>query len=263
MGGEAVNKRSILYLLPLLPALLASCAQLLGGNAELPQRRFYDFKAEPIRDALSNSERPYPVQVQIKPFSVQRAYNRTEIIFRRDQYELHRDPLHSWITRPGDLFTDAILQYLREANLFTYIGGDHDFYERRPDYVLSGTVKAIERFDSGDVWAAHLAITMQLVRQEDSFVIWQKDLDEERTVFFPAMKHTVAAFSQILSQHMESSMREIDFVFLNMKRGNDEAIPADLDSLVIGQTESKSDTLRAEQETDDKDYELLPGKLAQ
>jgi ABC-type uncharacterized transport system auxiliary subunit len=255
-----VNKRALLYLLPLLPILLASCAQLLGGNAELPQRRFYDFKAEPIRDALPNSERPYAVQVQIKTFSVQRAYNRTEIIFRRDQYELHRDPLHSWITRPGDLFTDAILQYLREANIFTFVGGDHDFYERRPDYVLSGTVKAIERFDSGDVWAAHLSITMQLVRQEDAFVIWQKDLDAERSVFFPEMKHTVAAFSQILSQHMEASIREIDFIFLNMKRGNDEAVPTNFDALAIDAT--LRDTLRVETETDDKDYELLPGKLA-
>ncbi len=257
-----MNKRSILYLLPLLPVLLASCAQLLGGHAELPQRRFYDFKTEPIRDALSNSERPYAAQVQIKTFAVQRAYNRTEIIFRRDQYELHRDPLHNWITRPGDLFTDAILQYLREANLFTFTGGDHDFYDRRPDYVLSGTIKAIERFDSGDVWAAHLAITMQLVRQEDAFVIWQKNLDEERTVFFPEMKHTVAAFSQILRQYMESSMREIDFVFLNMKRGNGEGIAANLDALAISLDEAIDDTLRVETETDAKDYELLPGKLA-
>jgi len=255
-----VNKRLLHLLLILLPVLQTSCAQLLGGNAELPQRRFYDFKAEPVRNAMPNSERPYAAQVQIKPFAVQRAYNRTEIIFRRDQYELHRDPLHSWITRPGDLFTDAIQQYLREANLFTFVGGDHDFYERRPDYILSGTVKAIERFDSGDVWAAHLAIAIQLVRQEDSFVIWQKDIDEERQVFFPEMKHTVAAFSQILNQQMESSMREIDFIFLNMTRDNG-GVPAVFDTLGTGA--ALADTvLQVEIETDDKDYELLPGKLA-
>ena len=116
----------------------------------------------------AQSERPYAVQVQVKTFDVQRAYNRTEIVFRRDRYELHRDPLHSWITRPGDLFTDAVQQYLRQADLFTYVGGDRDFYDRRPDYVLSGVVKAVERFDSGDVWAAHLAMSMELVRQEDA-----------------------------------------------------------------------------------------------
>jgi ABC-type uncharacterized transport system auxiliary subunit len=256
-----VNRRLPLFLLSMLPLLLASCAQLLGGNAELPQRRFYDFKAEPVRNALPNSERPYTAQVQIKPFAVQRAYNRTEIIFRRDQYELYRDPLHSWITRPGDLLTDAMQQYFREGNLFTFVGGDHDFYERRPDYILSGTVKAIERFDSGDIWAAHLAIAIQLVRQEDSFVIWQKDFDEERQVFFPEMQHTIAAFSQILNQQMDSSMREIDFIFLNMNRANSGGVPVDFDTLAVG--EALADTvLQIEVDTDEKDYELLPGKLA-
>ncbi len=243
-----------------LCALSSACGQFLGGNAELPQRRFYDFSAEPVRNSLERSERPYAVQVQVKPFDVQRAYNRMEIIFRRDEYELHRDPLHNWITRPGDLFTDAIQQYLRQANLFTYIGDDRDFYDRRPDYVLSGTVKALERFDSGDIWAAHLALSMELVRQEDALVIWQKDFDEERQVFFPAMKHTVAAFSQILSQQMETSMREIDFIFLNMKRGTQSA-PLAFDALDVEGT--AVDTISVERvETDEQDYEILPGKLA-
>jgi hypothetical protein len=51
---------------------------------------------------------------------------------------------------------------LRQANLFTFVGGDRDFYASRPDYVLSGRVKALERFDSGDVWAARLHINIQL-----------------------------------------------------------------------------------------------------
>jgi len=255
------NKLIALLGLVLLPAWLTACAQLLGGSAELPQRRFYDFKAEPVRNGISNSERPYAVQVQIQTLDVGRAYNRTEIIFRRDQYELHPDRLHSWITRPGDLFTDAIQQYLRQANLFTYVGGDRDFYASRPDYVLSGTVKALERFDSGDIWAAHLAINLQLVRQEDSRVIWQTDFDEERRVFFPQMKHTVAAFSEILRQQMEKSIREIDFVFLNMKRGTENIDPLDLTALDREQATTAPDTLQ-QIETDERDYELLPGKLS-
>ena len=80
---------------PLSIALLCSgCAQILGGNAELPQRRFYDFGTEVVQSGLVQSERPYAVQVQVKTFDVQRAYNRTEIVFRRDQYELHLSLIH-------------------------------------------------------------------------------------------------------------------------------------------------------------------------
>ncbi len=250
---------SLALLIPLIT--FASCSQFFGGKAEISQRRFFDFRAEPLRLNYERTERPYAAQVQIKPFEIHRAYNRNEIIFRRDQYELHRDPLHSWITRPGDLFTDAIQQYLQVAELFTYIGGDQDFYDRRPDYILSGTVNALERFDSGDIWAAHLAISMKLVRQQDAHVIWQKDFDQEKQVYFPEMKHTIAAFSQLLNIQMEMCIREIDFLFFNMNRGKMAGEPLPTSALDSVNTHSNQNMLPKETKIN-RDYDLLPGKIA-
>ena len=164
------TSRSVLVCL--LAAALTGCAQLLGGDAQLPQRHFYKIRAELLSADWEYSARPYPFRVQVKGFEVPRAYNRSDIIIRRDEYELRRSRQHSWMERPGDMFTDVIKEYLRQADLFTYIGGDRDFYEHRPDYVLSGSIKAIERFDSGDAWVAHLAMTIELVRQEDGRVVW-------------------------------------------------------------------------------------------
>ena len=70
MARNSVQK----YVFPLSVALLCSgCAQILGGNAELPQRRFYDFGTEVVQGGLAQSERAYAVQVQVKTFDVQRA----------------------------------------------------------------------------------------------------------------------------------------------------------------------------------------------
>ena len=235
-----------------LVAALSGCAQLLGGETKLLQKRYFKLPIEPLRGIVEGSERPYPFQVQVKGFEVPRAYDRTHIIRRRDQYELRRDNLHHWMERPGDMITDAVKQYLRQADLFTYVGGDRDFFERRPDYVLSGSVKAIELFDSGDLWAAHLVMTMELVRQADGKVIWQDDFDEEKQVFSPAMIHTVAALSGILGQRMQKAVEEIDFKFLNKQRPAPAApsgatAPAARDTVL--QTEADY-------------YELIPGKLA-
>ena len=102
-------------------------------------------------------------------------------------------------------------------------------------------------------------MSMELVRQHDGKVIWQDDFDAERTVFFPEMKHTVAAFSAILAEQMKKYIRQIDFVFLNNQRvstGRDEspAIPT------AGTAALQDTTLRID--TDASDYELIPGKLA-
>ncbi len=98
-------------------SLLSGCTQLLGGKAELPQRRLYMVDVEPMRNDIENSRRPYAFQIQIKGFEAPRAYNRKEIIVRRDQYELQHDNFHHWTERPADLFTDVVKQYLRQANL--------------------------------------------------------------------------------------------------------------------------------------------------
>lgn len=237
------------------------CAQLLGGKAELPQRRYYAINVEPIRSLIKESERPYPFQVQLKTFEVQRAYNRNELIFRRDRYELKRDNFHSWAVRPGDMFTDVVLQYFRQANLFAAIGSDREFLDKQPDFTLSGMVKVLERYDSGDRWAARLAISLELTRQADGQVIWRGNFDREREVFNPEMSHTIAAFSEILRGQIEQYLRELDFLFLNLKR-QQEGRP-----LIAPVTRADSTTQAAteamkQMTTDTADYELIPGKLA-
>ena len=241
-----------------LAAILSGCAQLLGGDAKLPQRRYFKLHIETLHgSSMEGSKRPYPFRVQVKGFEIPRAYDRTNIIRRRDQYELRRDPLHYWMERPSDMITDAVKQYLRQADLFTYVGRDRDFFEHRPDYVFSGSVKAIERFDSGDAWAAHLVMTMELVRQDDGKVIWEDDFDEERPVFSAQMEHTVEALSLILVQEMEKVIRALDFTFAQQQGiPTTGPVPAAQDTTAP----AAQDVTAPPRSTGY--YEILPGKRA-
>ena len=160
---------------------IISCSQMLGGKAEIRQNRLYLIEAEPIRRYLKESERPYSAVVELEPFKVSRAYNRNEIVFRRSELEIRFEKHHIWAVRPPDMITDTIEQYFDNASLFTHL--DRDFLEDRPEYKLSGAVKAIERYDSGDLWFARLSMSMQLVDAKDSKVIWRGDFDEERQVY--------------------------------------------------------------------------------
>ena len=245
----------------LLLFLQTSCAQLLGTKSELPQRRYYSISVEPVRTALAESERPYPLQVQVRTFDVLRAYNRNEIIFRRDRYELKRDGLHGWAVRPGDMFTDTVLQYLRQAGIFAVVGGDREFLDRRPDLVLNGQVKVLERYDSGDLWAARLAVSLELMRESDGQVVWRGEFDRQRDVFNPEMTHTVAAMSEILRSQMEQYLRQIDFAMLNQKRTR-EGRPLAVAVADTAVASTPPDSAAAAEPTAADSYELVPGKLA-
>jgi len=241
---------------------LLSCAQLLGGKPQILQKRRFNIPIEPIRRYLENSERPYTATVQLQTFDVAGAYNQSEIIFRTSLYELKRDPLHTWGQRPRDMITDVVEVYLKEAQLFTRLVTDRDLVDRRPDYVLSGTVKALERFDSGDRWFARLVLSMQLVHQEDSRVIWRGEItdDDEIEVFNPDMEYTVQAMSEILRRGMEQFIREIDFIFLKMQGPQEEALQ-EIATLADTTQTSPADTTQSRREIPSY-YELIPGKLA-
>ena len=248
-----------------LSAVLAGatgCAQMLGGKAEIRRKRRFTIVAEPIRRYLENSQRPYKAVVQLRTFDIAGSYEQNEIVYRSSLYELKRDPLHVWSQRPREMITDVVEEYLKEAQLFTRLATEQDLLDQRPDYVLSGTIKALERFDSGDRWFARLVLSMQLVRREDSQVIWRGEITpaDELEVFNPDMQYTVQALSEILRRKMEQFIREIDSIFLNMqsaRQGLLSQAPAPGDSARTART----DTAAAERKIPDY-YELIPGKLA-
>jgi ABC-type uncharacterized transport system auxiliary subunit len=249
--------RRFFGLTSLLALLGIGCTQLIGGKAEIRQNRLYLIEAKTIRSFLEGSERPYPMVVEVETFDVARAYNRNEIIFRRNELEIQLDKGHTWAVRPAAMITDAVGQYLKDANLFSLVG--RDFIEQEADFNLSGTVKTIERYDSGDIWFARLAISMRLVRRADAKVIWRTDFDEERQVYNADMTFTIEAMREILRQQMEISIKEIDLAFLNQRRQKEGRPLIELSIFANGRpAETLEDTSDVDEEP--VHYELIPGK---
>jgi len=257
---ESVRSHPFILLL-FIPLALTSCAQLLGGKPEIRQKRRFTIAVEPIRFNLKNSKRPYSATVQLQTFDIAGAYSLSEIVSRRSLYELRRNPLHVWGQRPRDMVTDIVGQYLRNAQLFTRLVSERDLLDRRPDYVLSGSIRALERFDSGDRWFARILLSMQLVRQEDGQVIWRGEItdDDGNEVFNADMEYTVQTMSEILRRKMEQFIRQLDVLFLNMERTPGTPEPAQLPEDTTRVV--RVDTAATQRVVPDY-YELIPGKLA-
>ena len=261
MNSMEPLRPSLLFVLLAACIAFVSCAQLLGGKAEIRQKRRFTIAVEPIRIDLENSKRPYSITVQLQTFDIAGAYSLNEIVSRRSLYELRRDPLHVWGQRPRDMITDVAGHYFRNAQLFTRLVSERNLLDQRPHYILNGAIRALERFDSGDRWFARLLLSMQLVRQEDGQVIWRGEItaDDEIEVFNADMQYTVQAMSEIMRRKMEQFIRQIDVLFLNMQRspGSPESAQLAADTTRAVRTE----TAAPQRATPDY-YELIPGKLA-
>jgi ABC-type uncharacterized transport system auxiliary subunit len=255
---------------PCLPILaltliiaLNGCAQLIGGKTEIRERRKFTLVSHPLRLSLQGSKRPYPFNVQVQKFAVPGIYDRDQIVFRLSEYEMHYDKLHLWANRPSKMLTDIVEEYLNGATLFTQIS--QEYLDKRPDYILSGTVKAIERFDSGDLWYAHLSMSMKLVDSATNEVFWNREFNERPRVYFKDMAYSVEALSEILRKQMEQSISEIDFKFLHKLRQQEGQPLEELAAQVGGQSPQgpsvQNDTLN-NIFAPNPDYQIIPGKLA-
>ena len=120
-------------------------------------------------------------------------------------------------------------------------------------------MKTIERYDSGDIWFARLALSMRLVGRSDSRVIWRKDFDQERQVYNADMTFTIEAMREILRQQMEITIKEIDLVFLNQRRQKEGRPLIELSAFANGRpAKTIKDTVDVVGEP--VHYQLIPGK---
>ena len=241
---------------------LVGCSGLLGGKAVLPQLRKFIIEAEPLRLSIPESGRPYPFKVEVGDFEVSRLYDRDQIVFRLSPQEIKEDRYHRWAVRPGEMITDAVEQYLKDARLFTDIR--QEFLDTPPDFKLTGTVKAIERFDSGDLWYAHLAMSMQLVDGRNE-VVEDWPLNSVKQVYVADFSHTVVTLSQILRNYMEEVIRGLNFHFLirELQRKNlpfEHLLDKRSAAGPVAET-SAPDTANVAP-LPQLGYEIIPGKLA-
>jgi hypothetical protein len=243
---------------------LSGCAQLLGGKTEIRQKRRFTLVAGPILQGPEVSLRPYPVTVQLRTFDIAGHYNQLEIVSRSSPYELRRDPLHVWGLRPREMITQVVANYLRSSQLFGRLVTERDLLDVSPDYVISGSIRALERFDSGDRWFARLQLSMQVVRRDDGQVVWRGEITsaDEVEVYDSDMHYTVQAVSEILRRRMEAFIRQLDTLFARM-----DSVPEALDATAASSDSSDGTApVAVGQDTATVAipdyYEIMPGKLA-
>ena len=241
----------------------ASCSGLIGGKTIIPETRKFIIEADPIlRVAIPFSERPYPFKVEVDKFSVSRVYDKNQIVFRLSPQELREDRFHRWAVRPSEMITDAVEAYLKlSPPLFADIR--QQFLDVEPDFSIQGTVKAIERFDSGNVWFARLAMSIQLVSRDNN-VIWRDDFVDEEEVYIEDFSHTVLTMSRMLRVRMEQYIHEIDRIFL-IRQLQETGQPYEflLDEEALGDMESEAvlaDSANFERRSH-PDYDIVPGRL--
>ncbi len=201
---KIVYLKKLLLLLLFIPLLFLVCGKI-------PVKKFYmiNYEPEPLLERKTTG--PYPYSIRIKDFSIERAYAKQEIVYRKSPYELQYYYYRVWAVKPTQMITDMVQKHIASTGIVSQVVRRLD-EGITPDYELSGTIEAIEEYDSDEIWFAHLAIRMVLTRMKDNRTVYYRRFDKRKKVSQHEPEYVINVLSQVMDFIMTQALHDIDVV---------------------------------------------------
>ena len=172
----------------------------LGGSTE--PSRYYTISAESISTSGATSE----ARVHVKKFTIDPAYQRSNIVYRESPYDFMFYDLDLWATRPEQMLTQVTGEYLIKSNLFKSV----DLKPMgKPDFELLGNVDAIEEIDEGSSQYAHLAVQLTFRKVGEDAPLWEKRYDERESMSKRDAHSAAEAISKLYAKYMQDALASI------------------------------------------------------
>ncbi len=172
----------------------------LGGSTE--PSRYYTISAESISTSGATSD----TRVHVKKFTIDPAYQRSNIVYRESPYDFMFYDLDLWATRPEQMLTQVTGEYLIKSNLFKSV----DLKPMgKPEFELLGNVDAIEEIDEGSSQYAHLAVQLTFRKVGEDTPLWEKRYDERESMGKRDAHTAAEALSKLYAKYMQDALANI------------------------------------------------------
>ena len=187
----------------LLSAIALSLTACLGGGSSEPTR-YYTLAVENIQTPTSSAYADK--RLQVRKFTIEPAYQRTNIVYRESAYDFMFYDLDLWASRPEHMMAQVASEYLNKSNMFKSVETKPT---GKPDFEFLGNVVAIEEVDEGSSQYAHLAIQLTFRKTESDQAIWEKSFDEKLSMDNREPRTTAETISKLFGKYMEEALNEI------------------------------------------------------
>lgn len=221
-----------------------------------PQRYYYTLSYPEIeKDGGQIPPALHKGRLRVTRFTIGETYKRPQLVYRQSPYQFQYYGYRYWAAKPQKMLRDIFHEHLKIIGMFEAV--EQDYGDKAFDWELSGEIDAIEEFDSGGVWFAHLAMKIELTRLSDKKVVWRYAFDRKRKVEKKNPVFVIKALSEILKVEMDVVAAGIDATVSAEEGGRPTLLapaPIDDELPVLESFPGESDeTLRIERPTYNKD----------
>jgi len=194
-----------------LAAAVCGCLALalLAGCGKPPTRQYYMLNYVPPDMERRTMQNPYACVIRLREFSIEEAYNRSNIVYRTNPYELRYYNYKSWAVKPTRMLTDLFFKHLSATQLVNGLVRRFD-EGRKPDFELTGFIDALEEYDSENMLFAHVSIRITMTRISDGSMLYSRSFSRRKKVYTRETGLVIKEMSQIVEYIFTEAISDID-----------------------------------------------------
>ena len=187
----------------ILSAIALTLTACLGGGSSEPTK-YYTIAVESI--SMPSAAAFADKRLQVRKFTIEPAYQRTNIVYRESAYDFMFYDLDLWASRPEHMLAQVASEYLAKSNLFKSV---ETKASGKPDFELLGNIVAIEEVDEGSSQYARLAVQFTFRKTESDEALWEKSFDQKMSMGDREPRTTAETVSKLFGKIMEEAIQEI------------------------------------------------------
>ncbi len=178
-------------------------AVLYGCSGTIPDIHYYLIDYE-VAGSTDRSEPVHRVVLGVSPFDAAPLYQEERLVYRDSPYEGKYYHYHRWVSRPTLMITEKTIEHLRAAKLFTQVVPFPKYSQ--VDYLLQGTIKALEEWDEGNQWYARVQIAFELVDPKSKQLSWHTVIEQK----VPAQQKTPGEIVKAINIGVQRCLNELE-----------------------------------------------------
>jgi ABC-type uncharacterized transport system auxiliary subunit len=195
-----IRKITLILFASAIAVTLTAC---LGGGSSEPTK-YYTIAVEKISAPATDSYKDK--RLQVRKFTIEPAYQRSNIVYRESAYDFMFYDLDLWASRPEHMLAQVASEYVAQSGAFKSV---ETKATGKPDYELLGNIIAIEEVDEGSSQYARLAIQLTFKKTDSDEAIWEQTFDEKRSMGDREPRTTAESISKLYSHYIEQFLKNL------------------------------------------------------
>lgn len=193
-------KKSLILFSIALSALLVSACSSTGTLT-----RYYTLAV----DSSVQASKTYPYKLAVKKFTVDPAYNSSNIVYRESPYDFMSYNHDLWATAPDHQIANIFTEDLKQSGLFEKV---EQRASEMPDYEIAGHLIAIEEVDEGSSRFARVAVEISFRDVKKDSTLWKKAFDEKESLGGTEPREIAKSASKLVNRYAQTVISEIENV---------------------------------------------------